>query len=75
MRGSLDLPRAEPGVATDPGMALWTGDEIPNANEAGATLQQSLHGRIAREQREKAAAATACVIRASLSQRSARALC
>lgn len=59
MRGSLDLPRAEPGVATDPGMALWTGDEIPNANEAGATLQQSLHGRIAREQREKAAAATA----------------
>ncbi|KAI1118943.1 hypothetical protein F5Y14DRAFT_398239 [Nemania sp. NC0429] len=59
--GSLELPRAEVGAATDTSMAFWTGDELPNAKETGTNLQQSPHDHIAREQKQKqkAMAATA----------------
>ncbi|KAI1178759.1 hypothetical protein F4777DRAFT_536662 [Nemania sp. FL0916] len=61
-RGSLELSRADPTIpsgAADTGTALCVGDDIPNASEIGTKLQRLLdNDHIAREQREKAAAAT-----------------
>ncbi|KAI0863348.1 hypothetical protein F4860DRAFT_83186 [Xylaria cubensis] len=55
LRSSLELPRAGPptsGDIVDTGMVFWTGDDVPNADEAGTNNHE-----ISREQKEKAAAA------------------
>ncbi|KAI0409717.1 hypothetical protein F4802DRAFT_159131 [Xylaria palmicola] len=62
-RGSFELPRAEPvapGGVADTGMVFRTGEDAPDANEAGLSSPQ-LPGsdKVAREQKEKAEAATA----------------
>ncbi|KAI1756492.1 hypothetical protein F4782DRAFT_482762 [Xylaria castorea] len=63
LRGSLELPRAgplTPGGIADTGMAFWTGDDVPSANEAGTNSQRLPHNHeITQEQKEKAAAVTA----------------
>ncbi|KAI0456548.1 hypothetical protein F5B21DRAFT_466919 [Xylaria acuta] len=63
MRGSLELSRAgllTPGGIADTGMVFRTGDDIPNADEAGTNSQRLPHNHeISREQKEKATAATA----------------
>ncbi|RYC54773.1 hypothetical protein CHU98_g11436 [Xylaria longipes] len=62
LRGSLELSRAgplTPGGIADTGM-VWTGDDVPNADEAGTNSQRLPYNHeITREQKEKAAAATA----------------
>ncbi|KAI1148647.1 hypothetical protein F4825DRAFT_464750 [Nemania diffusa] len=63
VRGSLELSPAGPGTpggVADTGMVSWTGDNIPNAGEAGTNLQRLLNNdEITQEQRERAAVAAA----------------
>ncbi|KAI0486448.1 hypothetical protein F4859DRAFT_470399 [Xylaria cf. heliscus] len=63
LRGSLELSRAgflTPGGIADMGMISRTEDDVPNGDEAGTNSQRLPHDQeMAREQKEKAAAATA----------------
>ncbi|KAF2968822.1 hypothetical protein GQX73_g4739 [Xylaria multiplex] len=59
LRGSLELPRAETITSAETGM-ISTGDDASNVGEAGINVQQlPSNDEITKEQKERAAAATA----------------